>query len=99
MGVQGGEPGSSSQIFVVLVGDMSVLSGVLLSQSEVDHVDLAGLFPVAHHKVVRLDVAVNESLVVDVLDPLHHLVAHHESGLQIELLPGEVKQILQGLAT
>ena len=99
MGIEGGEASSAREILVVLVRDVVVvLEHILLGQSEVNHVNFTGLLAVAHNKVVRFDISVYKRLVVDKLDAFDHLVPHHESGLEVELLPRLVEQIFQRFA-
>ena len=74
-----------------------VLQFVLLGQSEVDHIDLTRFLPVTGHKIIRLNVTVDVLPPMHVLDPLQHLVPHHEGGLQVVLLTAHVEKVLQGL--
>ena len=74
---------------------VSLLEEVFLGQAEVDHVDFVRLLGVPYHEVVRLDVAVDESPVVDMLDSFYHLVPHHQSGFEVEFLPSLIKQVLE----
>ena len=39
---------------------------------------LVAMSPNSHEKVVRLDIAMNEIFVVNVLDPTDHLVGQHQ---------------------
>jgi len=36
----------------------------------------------AHEEVIRLDISVKEMIIVQVFDPLDHLVANHGYGLE-----------------
>ena len=51
--------------------------------------------PDAHQKVVGLDVAVNEILVVYKLDARYHLIGEHEHGFHCEATRAKVKEVLQ----
>merc|ERR1719258_82252 len=68
---------------------------VLLGEAEVDAVDQVGLAAETDEEVVRLDVAVDERLVVDVLDPLEQQVRDHQDRLQVELPVAEVEGVLE----
>ena len=49
----------------------------------------------AHKKVVGLDVAMNEILIVYKLDARNHLIGEHEHGFHCETTRAKVKEILQ----
>ena len=75
MSVNGSIPGSSCQIFTLLVGDMAFVSrDVSLGQSEVNQKYLVGCFVVPHTKVIRFNVSVDKTPVVHVLNSGNHLV-------------------------
>ena len=73
--VDAGVSGCSGQVLVLSVRD--VLPGpviaILLGQSEVDEEELVAVAADAHQEVVWFDVAVDEVLVVHVLDATDHL--------------------------
>ena len=73
--VDAGVSGSPGQVLVLPVGN--VLPGpviaILLGQSEVDEEELVAVAADAHQEVVWFDVAVDEVLVVHVLDATDHL--------------------------
>ena len=46
-------------------------------------------------QIVGLDVAVDEVLVVDILDPPDHLVGQHEDGLHGEPPGAEIEEVLK----
>jgi hypothetical protein len=98
VGVDAGIAGGTSQVLVLSVRDVEVRLGiaVLLGQTEVDHVDLVAALADAHEEVVRLDVAVDERLGVDVLDAGDELVGEEQDRLQRELAVAEVEQVLEG---
>lgn len=75
--------GGAGQGLVLPVGDVEegAWVAVPLGQPKVDQVAVPRVLPQAHHKVVRLDVAVEKVLVVHVLDPLDHLVGEHQNRL------------------
>ena len=68
---------------------------VFLRQTEVYQEELVAVPSDAHQEVVRLDVAVDEVLVVHVLDPPDHLVRQHEDGLHGEPPGAEVEEVLK----
>ena len=53
--------------------------------TEINAVNQISLAPKANEKVVRLDVAVDKALVVDVFNALQQLIGDHQNRLQIEL--------------
>ena len=70
VGIDGCIACGSRQVLVLAVRDVEVRLrvAVLLRQSEIDHVHLIASLPDAHQEVVRLDVAVDERLGVNVFD-------------------------------
>ena len=82
-----GVPGSASQIFAVFVGNVDTLDVfVALGQAKVNDVDaVASRVCPANQKVVWLDVAMDDSLLVDLLDSLDELHCDHEDRLQVEV--------------
>ena len=97
MSVDAGVPCCACQTLVLPVRDVRPRPAVavLLSQAEVDDEHLVAVLPDAHQEVVRLHVAVDEVLVVHVLDARDHLVGEHQDGLLGELAPAEVEQVLE----
>lgn len=97
MSVDGGIAGSAGEVLVLSVRDVEVRLrvAVLLSEAEVNDVDLVASLPDAHEEVVGLDVAVDEGLGMDVLDPRDELVGKEQNRLQGELPVAEVEQVLQ----
>jgi hypothetical protein len=97
VGVDAGIAGGTSQVLVLSIRDVEVRLGiaVLLGESEIDHVDLVAALANAHEEVVRLDIAVDERLGVDVLDSGDELVGEEQNGLEGELAVAEVEQVLQ----
>lgn len=97
MGVDGGVTGGTRQVLVLTVGNVKVSLGVpvLLGQTEIDHVDLVAPLANAHEEVVRLDIAVDEALCVDVLDAADQLVGQEEDGLEREFAVAEVEEVLE----
>lgn len=95
--VDGGVAGGAGEVLVVLVGDVAAVELVLLGESEVDDEDGGALAVPADEEVVGLDVAVDETLGMDVLDPLQDLQADHDDGLQRKTLVELLEQRLQRL--
>ena len=82
MRVQRGIAGSSSQIFIISVGDMvAIFELITLGQSEINDVDFAGFLPPSNYEVIRFDIPMKITLVVYELYPLYHLMADHEGAL------------------
>ena len=75
MCVDAGVSGSPGQILVLSVGNVlpGAVVAILFGQSEVDEEELVAVAADAHQEVVRFDVAVDEVLVVHVLDATNHL--------------------------
>tara|TARA_R110002003_G_scaffold202_8_gene15712 strand:+ start:4601 stop:5092 length:492 start_codon:yes stop_codon:yes gene_type:complete len=98
MGVDAGIAGGTSQVLVLSVRNVEVGLGiaVLLGQAEVNDIDLVAALADAHEEVVRLDVAVDEGLGVDVFDAGNELVGEQQDCLQRELAVAEVEEVLQG---
>ena len=71
---------------------------VFLRQPKVYQEELVAVSPNPHQEVVGLDVAVDEVLVVDILDPPDHLVGQHEDGLHGEAPGAEVEEVLKAWA-
>ena len=68
-------PGRSSQVLTLLVWDMTAIPlYITLRQAEINDVDLVLLLVETHQKVVRLDVAMQKVLLMDVLDARDHLI-------------------------
>jgi hypothetical protein len=95
--VDAGIAGGTSQVLVLTVRDVEVRLGVtvLLGETKVDDVDLVAALANAHEEVVRLDVAVDERLGVDVLDAGDELVGEQQDRLQRELAVAEVEEVLE----
>ena len=97
MGVDASITCSARQVLVLTVWDVEVRLRVtvLLSKTKVNNVDLVTPLSNAHQEVVRLDVAVDEGLGVDVLDTGNELIGQQQDCLQRELAVAEVEQVLQ----
>lgn len=91
--------GSPSQRLVLAIRNVALSVGVnvFLGQAEVDHMD-AGVLLVglpSNEKVLRLNVAVDQVLAVDVLHTRQQLHAQKQDSFQRELAVAQVKEILQ----
>ena len=98
MGVDGGVTSGTSQVLVLSVRDVEVGLGVpvLLGETEIDNVDLVATLADAHEEVVRLDITVDEVLLVNGLHAGQHLLGNHDNGLDGESAIAVVEEILQG---
>ena len=77
---------------------LSIRTLVAFSETEVD--DVNGVLcsvSASNQEVVRLDVTMNDSLLVDNLDSLNHLDGDMENGLEIELSSALLEEILERL--
>ena len=97
MRIDAGVAGSPSQVLVFPVGNVrpGPVVPVLLGQAEVDEKELVAVTTDAHQEVVRLDVPVDEVLVVNKLDPPDHLVGQHENRLHGEAPGAEVEEVFE----
>lgn len=68
---------------------------MLLGQSKVDRVQHVALRAHSHEEVVRLDVAVQVPLAVDVREPHEGLVREQQHRLEREAPPAVVEQVLE----
>ena len=73
----------------------SPVVSVFLGQSKVYQEQFVAVSTNPHQKVVWLDVAVDEVLVVDVLDSPDHLISQHEHSLHGEPPGAEVEEVLE----
>jgi len=78
--------------------EVSLRVTVLLCKTKVNDVDLVSTLADAHQEVVRLNVAVNERLGVNVLDAGDELIGQEKDGLERELAVAEVEKVLQARA-
>ena len=94
-----GVSGGSGQTLSLSVLDVdSGAAHELLGKSEVNDVYPVGVFAVSDREVVRLDVSVDDSSRVDVLDSLDGLVGNHENCFKSELALAVGKEVLEGLS-
>ena len=66
-----------------------------LSKAEVNHVQQMLFFVYSYQEVIRLHVSMQEMVVMQELNPLHHLVSQHQHCLQRKLPLAEGHEILQ----
>jgi len=88
---------SPRQCLIFSVGNVLVGLGVavLLGQSVVNDVHMVPLLASSHQEIVRLDVAMQKILGVEILDTRDHLIRKHEDSLQAELAATEIEQVFQ----
>lgn len=99
VGIDGGVSGGSGQTLAVLVLDvLTVGRHELLGEAEIDDEDPVRVLSAAGGKVIGLDVSVDDTTGVDVLDPLDGLLGDHQDGLDRELPAAQVEQVLETLA-
>lgn len=94
----GGIPGRAGQVFSVLVRDVFSL-GVLVALGEAKVDDVDSVFRSvgsANEEIIRLDVSVDDSLIVHFLDSLQHLGSDHQHGLEVELALAGLEKVLNG---
>jgi hypothetical protein len=90
-------PGCAGQVLVLTVRNVEVglRVTVLLSQTKIDDVDLVATLSDAHKEVIRLYIAMDEGLGVDVFDAGDELIGKEEDSLQRELAVAKVEEIFQ----
>ena len=76
------------------VSPRSVVS-IFFGQSEINEEEFVTVTANPHKEVVRLDVSVDEILVVDELDSANHLVGQHEDRLHGETSGAEVEEFFE----
>ena len=88
---------STSQRFIVLVGDVLTSLGISVpfGQAKVNHVNLVLFFINSYQEVVRFHVPMDKVIVMQILDPLYHLVSQHDYSLVAELPLAVDKQVFQ----
>jgi hypothetical protein len=76
---------------------MVVCFGVTVSPSktEINHIDHVATLTDTHHEVVRFNIAMNEPLCVDILNPRDNLIGQHKNCLHGELAVAGVEEIFQ----
>ena len=87
MGVHRGIASGTGQVLAITEWDVLTVGRLeTLSQTEVDDVHrVFGLVVAANQEVIRLNVAMDNALVVDDLDALDHLRGDVQDGFQVEL--------------
>lgn len=111
MGVEGGISGSTSQVLALSEWDVLVLRVlVALGQTEVDDVDVVlGGFSGSNQEVVWLDISVDNSLLMDLLNALdlkipwlvilsgliYHLMSNVQHCFQVKFAPALLEEIFE----
>ena len=97
VGVDGGVARRARQILVLAVHDVlaRAVVAILFGQTEVDQEDFVAVAPDAHEKVVGLDVAMDEVLVVHELNATYHLIGEHKYCLHSKTARAKVEKVLE----
>ena len=97
MRVDGSIASRAGQVLVLTVRNMEVCLRipVLLSQTKIDDVDLITSLANTNQEVVRLNIPINERLIVNVLDAGNKLISNQQDGLERELAVAEVEDVLE----
>ena len=76
----------SSQVLTILVWDVLTLTvSIALCQAKVNDINCVfGRFCSSNEEIVWLNVAMDDALLVDFLNPGHHLNRDHQACLQVE---------------
>jgi len=64
----------------------------------VNRIDLMQLLSEPHQKVLRFDIPMNKSLVVEVLDVTQHMVSDHQDSLEAECSFADIEIVLESIA-
>lgn len=73
----------------------SAIVTILFGQTEIDQEDFVTVATDAHEKVIWLDVAVNEVLVVNKLNATYHLIGEHKYCLHSKTARAKVEKIFE----
>lgn len=88
---------STRQVLVLTVWDVEVRLWVtvLLSKTKVDNVDLVAALSNSHQEIVRLDIAVDEGLGMDIFNTGDKLIRQQQDRFQREFAVAEVEEVFQ----
>ena len=93
MSIDGSVSGGSGKVFALSVRDVLAISlNVPFGESEVKNEDLVAGFVESDAEVIGLDISVDEVPVMNVLNPLNHLIDEDQHTFQGELSEGLVEQ-------
>merc|ERR1719210_2732873 len=70
---------------------------VLLCKAEVDDIQICDILSTTNHEVVRLDVSMEQTSVVNIFQSGNHPISKHQHGLQAELARTLSEQAFQRL--
>ena len=95
--IDGSITSSAGQVLILPIWDVEVGLGVtvLLGQTEINDIDLVATLANTHEEVVRLDIAVDEGLGVDIFNAGDKLIGKEKHCLQGELAVAEIEEIFQ----
>ena len=70
---------------------------VTFGKAEIDNeYIITGALSSSNQEIVRLDISVDNTFLVNFLDTAHHLSSNEEHGLKIELSPACLEKIFEG---
>ena len=100
MGIDWSITGSSCQIFVVPVRNMSfiVFHDKPFGKPEVNHINLVLVGSSADQEIVGFDISMQYPSLMDKLDQLEHFESDHDAGFEGEFAVASVEHIFEGLA-
>ena len=92
-----GVPSGTSKVFAILPGDVLTLRVfVALGEAEIDDVNvITGSVRAANQEVIRLDIAVDDALLVNLFDSADELDSDHEDSLEIKVALARLEEILE----
>jgi len=75
---------------------LSVTRLVALSQTEINNVDgIFGHFGSSSHEIIRFDVSMDDSLIVNYLNPLEHLNSNMEDSGEVKFSSALLEKIFK----
>ena len=100
VGVHRSVTGGTREILTVTEWDVLTVGRLeALGQTKVDDVDrVLGLVIAANQEIIRLNVTVDDALLVDDLDALNHLRGDVQDGFEVEFAATLLEQVLERLA-
>ena len=93
-----GVSGGSCQVLAVLVGDvLSLAILVAFGETKVDDEDVvSGRLRSANQEIIRLDVTMNDPLIVHFFNSLDQLGSDEKNGFQVELPSTSLEEVFEG---
>ena len=99
MSVNRGISGSTGEIFIISIGNMCLIifHHKFFGQPEVNHIYFILVGPPANEKIIRFNIPMQNSPLMDKLDELQHLQSNHDSGFKWKFAIASIQHILERL--